>query len=165
MKLNLTLAASALILMTVGTMSVAKDNGPCKPGNASFCGVQGPAGPQGPQGATGPAGPQGPAGQDGLVALQIIEVPSPELERLRKTTQSYIAATGAMASLQTRTPTEGQWTGALGISGTDYGADGVAGAVRYGISDTSDIYISVGHSRFGGTVWGVGASFVLGGGK
>lgn len=154
MKLNLTLAATAIALMAYGTMSTA-ENGPCKPGNAVFCGVQGPqgdpgpAGPAGPKGETGATGPRGPAGA------------SADTRKV----QSYIAAVGAMASLQTRTPTEGQFTGALGISGTDYGADGLAGAVRYGLSDRADIYVSVGHSRFGETVWGFGTSFVIGGGR
>lgn len=153
----------ALMLGAVfATTSHAERNGPCNPGNAVFCGITGPAGPQGPQGDRGPAGP---AGQDGVTTLRIIEVPSPELQRLRETTRDYVAATGAIAALQTRTPVEGQWTGAVGISGTDYGTDGLSAGVRYGLTDRTDVYAVVGHSRYGGTVWGVGATFVIGGGQ
>lgn len=100
-------------------------------------------------------GPVGPAGAPGINGR----------DADTRKVASYIAATGAMASLQTRTPTAGQWTGAFGLSGTDYGSDGVTAGVRYGLSDRADLYAVVGHSRFGGTVWGVGASWVIGGGK
>ena len=153
----------ALVLGAVfATTAHAERNGPCNPGNAVFCGQTGPAGPQGPQGEPGPAGP---AGQDGVTSLRIIEVPSPELQRLRETTRVYVPATCAIASLQTRTPEAGQWTGALGVSGTDYGVDGVSAGVRYGLTDRADVYAVIGGSRYGGTVWGAGVTFVIGGAK
>lgn len=82
-------------------------------------------------------GPAGPAGRDGV--------------------------DGSMASiwsLQTRTPTKGQWTGSLGISGDDGGATGAAVGARYGVTDNSDVYIVIGTSD-DEMSWGAGVTFTL----
>ena len=73
------------------------------------------------------------------------------------------SADRAVGSLQTRTPIAGQWTGSMGLSGTGGSVDGIAGGVRYGLSDRSDLYIVVGRSFGGETSWGAGATFILGG--
>jgi len=82
-----------------------------------------------------------------------------QLARIR----NQASADRAVGSLQTRTPIKGQWTGALGLSGTGNGVDGVSGGVRYGLSDRADLYAVVGQSFNGQTSWGVGATFVFGG--
>ena len=91
-------------------------------------------------------GPQGPAGAPGVNGRDGID------------------GLAAIATLQTRTPTDGQWTGALGLTGSD-SVDGAALGVRYGLSDTTDIYAIVGHDRDGRTTWAAGVTFVIGGGK
>jgi len=92
-------------------------------------------------------GPAGPAGTDGINGRDGID------------------GLAAIATLQTRTPIKGQWTGAFGLSGDANGADGVALGARYGISDRSDVYVVIGQSFDGDTSWGVGATFILGGGN
>lgn len=158
MKSIFVLSAVAATLMAVG---VAKANGPCSPGNAVFCDIQGPAGPQGPAGADGKdgrdgvdgaAGADGTSGRDGRDG-RILNA---------KRYESQMGADRAAGTLQTRTPTEGRWTGAAGISGTQYGADGISVGARYGLSDRSDIYVVIGQSFDGETTWGVGATFILG---
>ena len=94
----------------------------------------------GPQGAPGPQGPAGTNGRDGIDGL------------------------AAIATLQTRTPTDGQWTGAFGLTGSD-SVDGAALGVRYGLSDSTDVYAIVGHDRDGHTTWAAGVTWAFGGGK
>jgi hypothetical protein len=144
MKLIYTLTASAAIMMAITTASIAKDNGPCNPGNAVFCGIQGP---QGPAGASGSDGIDGQNGRDGIAG---------------RDGRNGADALSAIATLQTRTPIAGEWTGALGLTGAD-SVDGAALGVRYGLSDRSDVYAIVGHSRDGVTTWAAGVTFVIGG--
>jgi len=51
----------------------------------------------------------------------------------------------------------------MGLSGTGGSVDGIAGGVRYGWTDRSDIYVVVGRSFGGETSWGAGATFIIGG--
>jgi hypothetical protein len=100
----------------------------------------GVVGKQWPQGETGQQGIAGTDGRNGIDGRD---------------------ASSALAALQTRTPAVGQWTGAIALSGDEGGANGVSGGVRYGLSDTSDIYAVIGQSR-DGTSWGVGLSWTFG---
>lgn len=77
--------------------------------------------------------------------------------------RGQLRADRAMGSLQTRTPIAGQWTGSFGLSGEGPRVDSIAGGVRYGLSDRSDLYVVVGRSFSGETSWGAGATFILGG--
>jgi len=100
---------------------------------------------------------QGAPGKDGKNADTAAI--NAQLGRIR----GQASADRAVGSLQTRTPIAGQWTGSMGLSGTGGSVDGIAGGVRYGLSDRSDLYIVVGRSFGGETSWGAGATFILGG--
>ena len=141
-------------------------NGPCNPGNAIFCGIQGPQGPQGETGATGPQGPQGETGATGPQGPQGVAgkdgtsagFSAASLKRY----ESQAAADRAAGMLQTRTPqVKGQWTAAAGFSGTQNGVDAVSVGARYGLSERSDIYVIIGQSFDGETSFGIGASWIL----
>ena len=100
---------------------------------------------------------QGAPGRDGKdVDTAAINA---QLGRIR----GQASADRAVGSLQTRTPIAGQWTGSMGLSGTGGSVDGIAGGVRYGLSDRSDLYVVIGRSFGGETSWGAGATFILGG--
>ena len=133
-------------------------------------GPQGEAGIQGPQGEAGPAGADGQDGRNGIDGKDGRDYSADAIASLNSRYDSQMrnlrgqqAADRATGNLQTRTAAEGQWTGAIGISGNEYGADGIAAGVRYGISDRADLYAVVGVSDRGQTSWGVGATFILGG--
>jgi hypothetical protein len=72
-----------------------------------------------------------------------------------------VAADRAAGTLQTRTPTIGQWTGAFGISGDETGATGLSAGARYGLSDSADIWTVIGVSESQHISWGAGVSFIL----
>lgn len=141
MKLIYTLTASAALMMAYGTANANPNANPaaCKIGNASFCQ---PVTPR-PEPEAGPRGFSGSDGKDG---------------------QNGRDALSAIATLQTRTPIAGQWTGAFGLTGS-HSVDGAALGVRYGLSDRSDVYAIVGHSRDGVTTWAAGVTWTFGGVK
>lgn len=56
---------SGMVLMLAGVGYA----GPCNPGNAAFCNIEGPQGPQGPAGLDGADGADGLNGTDGLNGL------------------------------------------------------------------------------------------------
>lgn len=114
-------------------------------------------------GQDGAPGRDGVDGQDGAPGRDGRDADTAAIERELRKVRGQMAADRATGNLQTRTAAEGQWTGALGISGNEYGADGIAAGVRYGISDRADLYAIVGMSDRGQVSWGVGATFILGG--
>jgi len=116
-----------------------------------FEAMQGEAGAPGKDGRNGLDGKNGKNADTAAINAQ--------LNRIR----GQASADRAMGSLQTRTPIAGQWTGSFGLSGAGAIVDGVAGGVRYGLSDRSDLYLVVGKAFDGGTSWGAGATFILGG--
>lgn len=164
-----TLIISAVVSM-MAFAAPAFANGPCSPGNAVFCdlqgpqgpkgdtGAQGPAGQDGKDGATGPQGPQGVAGvggtngRDGLNGTNGLNGINADTKRVL----DQMAADRAVGTLQTRTPTKGSWTGAIGLSGSENGADGLSVGARYGISNQTDFYGVLGRSFDGAVTWGVG---------
>jgi len=109
------------------------------------------------QGEAGAPGKDGRNGRDGKNADT--SAINAQLNHIR----GQASADRAAGNLQTRTPIAGQWTGSMGLSGTGGSVDGIAGGVRYGLSDRSDLYIVVGRSFGGETSWGAGATFILGG--
>lgn len=117
----------------------------------------------GQDGQDGAPGRDGVDGQDGAPGRDGRDADTAAIEREMRKIRGQQAADRATGNLQTRTAAQGQWTGALGISGNEYGADGIAGGVRYGISDRADLYAIVGVSDSGEMSWGVGATFILGG--
>ena len=112
---------------------------------------------QGKDGKQGKDGTNGRDGRDGINA-DTSEI-NAQLSRIR----GQASADRAAGNLQTRTPIAGQWTGSFGLSGAGASVDGIAGGVRYGLSDRSDLYLVVGKAFNGGTSWGAGATFILGG--
>jgi len=128
--------------------SCGGDTGPKGPkGND---GEHGEQGPKGDTGARGPAGLNGTNGLNGIDAVARYSV-------------SQNAADRGLASLQTRTAKDGQWTGALALAGSD-DLDAIAGGVRYGFTDRMDGYAVISVPFKGSDVaWGVGVTFVLGG--
>ena len=100
---------------------------------------------------------QGAPGRDGKNADTAAI--NAQLSRIR----GQASADRAVGSLQTRTPIAGHWTGSMGLSGTGGSVDGIAGGMRYGLSDRSDLYVVIGRSFGGETSWGAGATFILGG--
>ena len=120
MKTTLIIAISLILATPV----MAKDNGPCNPGNAVFCGVEGPKGDTGHKGDTGATGPQGPKGDKG-------EKGDASLITLAKP--------ATINMLQTRTPTGGQFTIAGGINFDEDHITSVTAGVRYGMTDCTDL--------------------------
>lgn len=80
---------------------------------------------------------------------------------LRRAIYGQVAADRAAGNLQTRTPSAGQLTGALGVSGDETGANGLSVGARYGLSDRTDIWTVIGVSESRHISWGAGVSFIL----
>ena len=122
-------------------------------------GDTGPRGETGPKGKNGDPGPQGAAGTNGMDGRDGTN----GLNAVARYSKSQDAADRGLGSLQTRTAKAGQWTGALGLAGSD-DLDAIAGGVRYGFTDRVDGYAVLSVPFSGSDVaWGVGVTFVLGG--
>lgn len=125
-------------------------------------GVNGVDGTDGVDGRDGSAGADGVDGTDGADADY--EIVSDMINEYHFESLSQRAADRGLASIQTRTAMSGQWTGSIGLSGTEDGADAVNFGMRYGVTDRLDLY-AVGSKAFDGDglAWGAGATFVIGG--
>ena len=152
------------VLLALSAPAMAGKKPDCRP-NCLPDHVQGPKGDTGPQGVAGdngtdgdqgPKGDTGAAGRDGTNGLNGIDA-------VARYSVSQNAADRGLASLQTRTAKDGQWTGALGLAGSD-DLDAIAGGVRYGFTDRMDGYAVLSVPFSGSDVaWGVGVTFILGG--
>jgi len=140
------------VMLALSAPALADKKPDCRP-NCLPDYVQGPKGDTGPQGVAGINGKDGTDGINGINGLNAVALYS----------KSQDAADRGLGSLQTRTAKAGQWTGALGLAGSD-DLDAIAGGVRYGFTDRMDGYAVLSVPFKGSDVaWGVGVTFILGG--
>ena len=155
--MNKLIITTAIITALAAPALAGGSNGNNGNGNqcqGNSCG--GDTGPKGPKGDTGPQGVAGTNGMDGRDGTNGIDA-------VARYSKSQDAADRGLGSLQTRTAKAGQWTGALGLAGSD-DLDAIAGGVRYGFTDRVDGYAVLSVPFSGSDVaWGVGVTFILGG--
>ena len=155
--MNKLIITTAIITALAAPALAGGSNGNNGNGNqcqGNSCG--GDTGPQGPKGDPGPQGVAGTNGMDGRDGTNGIDA-------VARYSKSQDAADRGLGSLQTRTAKAGQWTGALGLAGSD-DIDAIAGGVRYGFTDRMDGYAVLSVPFKGSDVaWGVGVTFILGG--